>query len=1137
MLKFIRGKGSQPSAERQRLQKDLFAYRKTVQHGFPHKPTAFAFDATLRLLAIGTQTGAIKIFGKPGLEYYGQHALTSGNLSDVAIQLLEWIPGSGRVLSLTASNCLSLWEPAGSMLVPIKSLPFDGKLKRVSALCCSTLGDVVWIGTEGGNVYQLDLKSYTIKESVIYHDIVLGQVPATYKLNPGAIESVKQMPNDPQKLLIAYNRGLCVLWDLQKGAVVKSFVSPGHGQSIGLYVSPDSTEFVWYHADGSFATWSIDGAEDLQVQGVVPYGPDPCKSINRLVKGLRGEDELVVFSGGMPRSAYGDHQTLSVHCTDKTKIALDFTSKVIDFFVTFNPHDEMQVDSVIVLLEEEICAYDLTDAKLPAMKVPYLHSIHTSAVTCNHLVSRVSSAVYEKISNLNQGDNSNVSDKSWPVDGGNVPFDEDEWGRDEYELLLTGHEDGSVRFWDCTGVILKPVLTFKTAQLFGNNEDDLDEVHDHNEPLDDTEPPFRKSGQFDPYSDDPRLAVKKISFCPKTGQLVVAGTAGHIVIASLDHKIGEGPLRVSDMNLVSDRDGFVWKGHDQLKVKRQLLDEEAPPVENGLQVNSVLQVLPPAAITCLALQTDWNLVAAGTAHGLVLFDYMNHHPVLHRCTLNPNDLSGAGEALSRRKSFKKTLRESFRRLRKGRSTRNAPSNATTVAVETRPIERQVEARAVDDGMGSIVKCLTFAQTFITSTSTTSATLWSATNASCVSVFILHIPPKPDTETPVSQRKMTHAQLAKEIQMKHRAPIVDIIVFDAVGFPLEHPERGIVPHRVLIASEEQFKVFSLPQLKPMTKFKLTANEGARVRRVAFATFKCNKDANTSGSADESATEPMYAESALLCLTNLGDCLVFSVPELKRQLNAAAIRREDIHGITSLCFTRQGEALYMMSSSEIQRVSMSATKVVTPKGTLDLPNMYDGNDSEDENTTMPVTHDEDFQEAVQEAGDATASATSVLSKVDEEEPTVETTVVSAKQSSPMPTRDSLINGLNMSLSSNKANETTTSSMGDITIDSVRDHLNSTTTTLCSQTTEEVVGRLSVLSTQTNSVVTTANSNKLFQDFTLGNLKDLPGETTETNSSSVVIKSVMTNINYGNDQNGNGTETTSTKTRQTSHTESQF
>lgn len=46
-------------------------------------------------------------------------------------------------------------------------------------------------------------------------------------------------------------------------------------------------------------------------------------------------------------------------------------------------------------------------------------------------------------------------------------------------------------------------------------------------------------------------------------------------------------------------------------------------------------------------------------------------------------------------------------------------------------------------------------------------------------------------------------------------------------------------------------------------------------------------------DGEATEPiLYKEYALLCLTNLGDCLVLSIPELKRQLNAAAIRREDI-----------------------------------------------------------------------------------------------------------------------------------------------------------------------------------------------------------------------------------------------------
>lgn len=166
------------------------------------------------------------------------------------------------------------------------------------------------------------------------------------------------------------------------------------------------------------------------------------------------------------------------------------------------------------------------------------------------------------------------------------------------------------------------------------------------------------------------------------------------------------------MNLVSDRDSFIWKGHDKLKVKEQLLNDSSLPIEDGLQVTSILQVLPPGSITCLALHSSWNLVAAGTAHGLVLFDYHNHFPVLHRCTLNPNDLTGAGEALSRRKSFKKTLRESFRRLRKGRSTRNNPGATQIPITETRPVERQIESRPVDDAMNSLVRCVTFAQTFI-----------------------------------------------------------------------------------------------------------------------------------------------------------------------------------------------------------------------------------------------------------------------------------------------------------------------------------------------------------------------------------------------------------------------------------------
>jgi lethal(2) giant larvae protein len=85
------------------------------------------------------------------------------------------------------------------------------------------------------------------------------------------------------------------------------------------------------------------------------------------------------------------------------------------------------------------------------------------------------------------------------------------------------------------------------------------------------------------------------------------------------------------MNIVLDRDGFVWKGHDQLTPRSGTLS-----LAPGFQPHSLLQLHPPAAITALVLHAEWGLVAAGTAHGLALFDYIRHKGVLTKCTLNPN---------------------------------------------------------------------------------------------------------------------------------------------------------------------------------------------------------------------------------------------------------------------------------------------------------------------------------------------------------------------------------------------------------------------------------------------------------------------------------------------------------------------
>ncbi|KAK5903514.1 hypothetical protein CgunFtcFv8_007289 [Champsocephalus gunnari] len=44
------------------LQSDHFQLCKTVRHGFPYQPSSMAFDPVQKILAIGTQSGALRLY-------------------------------------------------------------------------------------------------------------------------------------------------------------------------------------------------------------------------------------------------------------------------------------------------------------------------------------------------------------------------------------------------------------------------------------------------------------------------------------------------------------------------------------------------------------------------------------------------------------------------------------------------------------------------------------------------------------------------------------------------------------------------------------------------------------------------------------------------------------------------------------------------------------------------------------------------------------------------------------------------------------------------------------------------------------------------------------------------------------------
>ncbi len=148
----------------------------------------------------------------------------------------------------------------------------------------------------------------------------------------------------------------------------------------------------------------------------------------------------------------------------------DLTSKVVDFLVI---SDGNVPSSLIILSEEELVCVDLISDSWPIFIMPYLNPVHASAITCLTHVCDVTPGIFERIAEVGKHDLAGkVSGRDWPITGGTLS-DEGQKVESGRDILLTGHEDGSVKLWSCSGVALAPLAIVRTNKFFAG--DDLDE--------------------------------------------------------------------------------------------------------------------------------------------------------------------------------------------------------------------------------------------------------------------------------------------------------------------------------------------------------------------------------------------------------------------------------------------------------------------------------------------------------------------------------------------------------------------------------------------------------------------------------------------------------------------------------------
>lgn len=183
--------------------------------------------------------------------------------------------------------------------------------------------------------------------------------------------------------------------------------------------------------------------------------------------------------------------------------------------------------AIAVLLQNDLVLIDLLTPGFPCFESPYPMDIHESPVTCCTYLADCPSDLVPAFYMVGLNPNNRKtgqSERQWPVSGG-------EWSPAScsyFEIIITGHQDGSIKFWDSSAGTLQILYKLKTGKIF--------------------ERPRTRS--LDGSDDDP-LAVQMISLCAESRRLCVAGASGHVILFKFRKAESVSEFLVSNLVLIA----------------------------------------------------------------------------------------------------------------------------------------------------------------------------------------------------------------------------------------------------------------------------------------------------------------------------------------------------------------------------------------------------------------------------------------------------------------------------------------------------------------------------------------------------------------------------------------------------------
>lgn len=662
------------------LSADKFTVENTLRHGFPFKPTCMAFDPIQKLLAIGNRTGCVRIFGRPGIDYEIQHDSDRGGDPPQVMQV-EFIINQGRLLTACTDNSINLWEFKTKQPELLQTLKLNKE--RLVLMQLEFQDKWLYFATERGNVMIINLETFTLSGYQINWNKCMGPLD---KNHPGTIVHLSVNPVDTSKLLIGFETGLICLWDLSVKKADQRFCHNRRLLTACWHL--EGRQFVAGYSDGSLITWSVkannaNGGKSVQFphkkKDKETNKMTPCGPIEKVLWRVnRNGGDYFVFSGGLPTDVTGVTPSITIIQGKNSEMDIvEMENSVLDFLLaTDSPYmaDYQDPEAVIVMLSNDLVALDCKSSKIPCFKNPYAMDFNESPVTfCHYLVD----CPGDLIPNLymvgskakKEGSSRGFSSGEWPISGG---VDTGAESCSYSELVVTGHADGSVRFWDSSSTTMQALYRVKTAKYFERT----------------------KKAQTDGAMDEDPYQICHIILSPTTRELAVAGISGQVLFfrfkkketttetKSMDIPIvyevsssqGQSSMRGADiaspatnqhfefptpkplLNVASQSaaytdpvDGFNFDKPQYEYFTPLRLRAGAQRKNPGYHAELICMTPwvnneAPTPISCLTLSSNFGLMAYGNGSGIVIVDVVQFQCLLNMGTA---DLYGALDPFQR----------------------------------------------------------------------------------------------------------------------------------------------------------------------------------------------------------------------------------------------------------------------------------------------------------------------------------------------------------------------------------------------------------------------------------------------------------------------------------------------------------